>query len=106
MRFELKGYEIGGGTERVISIEGGITIFIYTYEVHVYKCKWFKLSTVGLVHHSNQHGTSIFLTSADQGYQVLPWVLFHLQRSEMSENISLKMGVKFAASLNMGKNLC
>ena len=26
--------------------------------------------------------------------------------SEMSENISLKMGVKFAASLNMGKNLC
>ena len=23
----------------------------------------------------------------------------------MSENISLKMGVKFAASLNMGKNL-
>ena len=29
-----------------------------------------------------------------------------LQGSEMSENISLKMGVKFAASLNMGKNLC
>ena len=24
----------------------------------------------------------------------------------MSENISLKMGVNFAASLNMGKNLC
>ena len=24
----------------------------------------------------------------------------------MSENISLKMGVKFAASLNMGKNFC
>ena len=24
----------------------------------------------------------------------------------MSENISLKMGVKFAASLNKGKNLC
>ena len=24
----------------------------------------------------------------------------------MSENISLKMGLKFAASLNMGKNLC
>ena len=24
----------------------------------------------------------------------------------MSENISLKMGVKFAASLNMGKNVC
>ena len=24
----------------------------------------------------------------------------------MSENISLKMGVQFAASLNMGKNLC
>ena len=34
------------------------------------------------------------------------WVLFQLQWSEMSENISLKMGVKFAASLNMGKNLC
>ena len=24
----------------------------------------------------------------------------------MSENISLNMGLKFAASLNMGKNLC
>ena len=24
----------------------------------------------------------------------------------MSENISLKMGIKCAASLNMGKNLC
>ena len=24
----------------------------------------------------------------------------------MSENISLKMGLKFAASLNMGKNSC
>ena len=24
----------------------------------------------------------------------------------MSENVSLKMGMKFAASLNMGKNLC
>ena len=24
----------------------------------------------------------------------------------MSENISLQMGVKFAQSLNMGKNLC
>ena len=24
----------------------------------------------------------------------------------MSENISLKMGVKFAASVNMGNNLC
>ena len=34
------------------------------------------------------------------------WVLFQLQGSDMSENISLKMGVKFAASLNMGKNLC
>ena len=33
-------------------------------------------------------------------------VLFQLQGSEMSENISLKMGVKFAASLNMAKNLC
>ena len=30
---------------------------------------------------------------------------FQLQGSEMSENISLKMGVKFAASLNMGKTL-
>ena len=34
------------------------------------------------------------------------WVLFQLQGSEMSESISLKMGVKFAASLNMGENLC
>ena len=34
------------------------------------------------------------------------WVHFQLQGSEMSENISLKMGVKFAASLNMSKNLC
>ena len=34
------------------------------------------------------------------------WVLFGLQGSEMSENISLKMGLKFAASHNMGKNLC
>ena len=24
----------------------------------------------------------------------------------MSENVSLKMGVRFAASLNIGKNLC
>ena len=32
--------------------------------------------------------------------------LFHLKGSKLSENISLKMGVKFAASLNMGKNLC
>ena len=31
---------------------------------------------------------------------------FSASRSEMSENVSLKMGVKFAASLNMGKNLC
>ena len=31
---------------------------------------------------------------------------FWLQGSEMSENISLKMGVKFAASLSMCKNLC
>ena len=31
---------------------------------------------------------------------------FQLQGSEISENISLKMGVKFAASLNMGENLC
>ena len=29
-----------------------------------------------------------------------------VQGSDMSENISLKMGVKFAAPLNMGKNLC
>ena len=33
------------------------------------------------------------------------WLLFQLQGSEMSENISLKMGVKFAASLNIIKNL-
>ena len=32
--------------------------------------------------------------------------LFQLQGSEIRENISLKMGVKFTASLNMGKNLC
>ena len=32
--------------------------------------------------------------------------IFQLQGSEMSENISLKVGVEFAASLNMGKNLC
>ena len=31
--------------------------------------------------------------------------LFQFQGSEMSENSSLKMGVKFAASLNMGMNL-
>ena len=30
---------------------------------------------------------------------------FWLLGSEMNENISLKMGVKLAASLNMGKNL-
>ena len=29
---------------------------------------------------------------------------FSFKGSEMSENISLKMGVKFAASLDMGKN--
>ena len=29
-----------------------------------------------------------------------------LQGSEMSENISLQMCLKVAASLNMGKNLC
>ena len=34
------------------------------------------------------------------------WVFFQPQGSEMSENISLKMGVKFAVSFNMGKNLC
>ena len=38
--------------------------------------------------------------------KVKDMVLSWLQGSEMSENISLKMGVKFAASLNMGKNLC
>ena len=32
--------------------------------------------------------------------------LYQLQGSEMSENISLKMGVEFAASRNMVKNLC
>ena len=34
------------------------------------------------------------------------WVTFQLQGSEVSENISLKMGIEFAASLNIGKNLC
>ena len=34
------------------------------------------------------------------------WVLFLLQGSEISDNISLKMVVKFAAPLNMGKTLC
>ena len=33
------------------------------------------------------------------------WVLFRLQGSETSESISLKMDVKFAASLNVGENL-
>ena len=31
---------------------------------------------------------------------------FSAQGSEMSENISLKMGVKFPPSFNMGKNSC
>ena len=31
--------------------------------------------------------------------------IFRLQGSEIGENISLKMGVKSAASLNMGKNV-
>ena len=31
---------------------------------------------------------------------------FWLQGGEMSENVSLKMGANFAASVNMGKNLC
>ena len=34
------------------------------------------------------------------------WPFFWPQGSEISENISLKMGVKFAASLNMDKILC
>ena len=38
--------------------------------------------------------------------KVRTWVLFWLQGSEMSENISLKAGITFAASLNMGENLC
>ena len=33
-------------------------------------------------------------------------VLFWLQGSEMSENISFKMGTHFVTSLNIGKNLC
>ena len=33
------------------------------------------------------------------------WVLFWLQGSEMSECISRKMAVKFAASLNMGNKM-
>ena len=32
--------------------------------------------------------------------------LFRPQGSEKSENVSLKMGVKFAAFLNMGNNVC
>ena len=32
------------------------------------------------------------------------WVLFKLQVSEISENISFKMGVESAASLNMNEN--
>ena len=32
--------------------------------------------------------------------------LFWLQGIEMSENISLQIGVKFAASLNIGENSC
>ena len=32
------------------------------------------------------------------------WVLSQLQGGEMSDNIPLKKGIKFAASLNMGKN--
>ena len=32
-------------------------------------------------------------------------VHFSAQGSEMNENISLKMGMEFAASLNMGENL-
>ena len=35
-----------------------------------------------------------------------PFSASTVQGSEMSENISLKTGVKFAASLNLGKNLC
>ena len=31
---------------------------------------------------------------------------YKFKQSVMSENISHKMGVKFAASLNMGRNLC
>ena len=34
------------------------------------------------------------------------WSFFRLKGSEMSENISLKIGTKFAASLNMGEKLC
>ena len=33
------------------------------------------------------------------------WSFFGFQGSEMSEKTSHKMGLKFAASLNMGKNL-
>ena len=33
-------------------------------------------------------------------------VLFRLGVSEMSEKISLKKGVKFVISLNMGENVC
>ena len=34
------------------------------------------------------------------------WVLFQLDVSETSENISLKMRGKFHASLNIGENVC
>ena len=33
------------------------------------------------------------------------WVLFWFHGSEMSENISPKMGIKFGALLTMGENL-
>ena len=33
------------------------------------------------------------------------WVLFRLQVSEKSDMVSLKMGVRFAASFNMGEIL-
>ena len=38
--------------------------------------------------------------------KVKDMVPFQLQESEIRENILIKMGVKFAASLIMGKNLC
>ena len=37
--------------------------------------------------------------------KVRTWVLLQPHESEISENSSLKMGVKFAVSLNMGDNV-
>ena len=54
----------------------------------------------------NPQGGDLVPTMPGCVYPKVKEVLFQLQGSKMSENISLKMGVKFAASLNMGKNFC